>query len=308
MPERSIYALVNDRREGIESASRGYLESTKGRTVHRFARSNAQTLIAMCGRYKVEERWQEYCKLAQFDWNEPPWPTENPFKVSSAEVRPTDRMPIIRFTEHGKLIAELRRWGFILMVNGKAIDKATGQQKKIVKPVINAMSEKLTTSYMWKWTFKERRCLIPMSSWDEWPETGAGKQRVRFSMPSEPVFMAAGLYDINVDPKTGEKVPVYTMCTVPPNEFLGTVHDRAPMVLLPSQYEAWLAGGSDATALIGMHPNATRLQFSRFDCGPSASTWIKAAVQGARNSPHWRSICMVLRFAASSGACRHLLP
>ncbi len=75
-------------------------------------------------------------------------------------------------------------------------------------------------------------------------------------MPGEPVFMAAGLYDENVDPKTGGKVPVYTMCTVPPNEFLGTVHDRAPMVLLPSQYDAWLSGGEGALALVGTHPDA----------------------------------------------------
>ena len=94
-----------------------------------------------------------------------------------------------------------------------------------------------------------------MSSWDEWSETGAGKQRVRVSMPSEQVFMAAGLFDSNVDPKTGERVPVYTMVTVPPNEFLGTVHDRAPMVLLPDRYDAWLAGGAEAAALIGVHPN-----------------------------------------------------
>lgn len=118
------------------------------------------------------------------------------------------------------------------------------------------MSEKLTSSFTWRFAFAERRCLVPMSSWDEWPETGAGKQRVRVSMPSEPVFMAAGLYDSNVDSKTGERVLVYTMCTVPPNEFLGTVHDRAPMVLLPSQYATWLAGGEGALALIGTHPNA----------------------------------------------------
>ena len=142
------------------------------------------------------------------------------------------------------------------MVDGKTIDKETGQPKKIRRDVINAMSEKLTTSYMWKWSFKERRCLIPMSSWDEWPDTGAGKQRVRVTMPSEPVFAAAGLYDFNGDPKTGEGVPVYTMCTVPPNEFLGTVHDRAPMVLQPSQYEAWLMGGPDALQLVGTHPDA----------------------------------------------------
>ena len=118
------------------------------------------------------------------------------------------------------------------------------------------MSEKLTSSYLWKWSFAERRCLIPMSSWDEWPETGAGKQRVRVSMPGEPVFMAAGLFDENVNPATGEKVAVFTMCTVPPNEFLGTVHDRAPMVLLPEQYAGWLDGGRAALDLVGVHPDA----------------------------------------------------
>jgi hypothetical protein len=51
--------------------------------------------------------------------------------------------------------------------------------------VINAMSEKLTSSFMWKWSFAERRCLIQMSSWDERPEAGGVKQRVRVSMPSE---------------------------------------------------------------------------------------------------------------------------
>ena len=213
----------------------------------------------MCGRYKIEERWQEYSKLAQFDWNDPPYPSENPFKVHSDEVFPRNRMPIVRLNDDGKMLAELRQWGFIMMINGKTLD-AEGKPEKVRRDVFNAMSEKLTSSFTWKWSFKERRCLIPMSSWDEWPETGAGKQRVRVSMPAERVFMAAGLYDANVDPKTGEKVDVYTMCTVPPNEFLGTVHDRAPMVLLPEQYEAWLDGGEAALALVGVHPYASAFQ------------------------------------------------
>ena len=119
------------------------------------------------------------------------------------------------------------------------------------------MSEKLTSSYLWKWSFAERRCLVPMSSWDEWPETAAGKQRVRVSMSAAPVFVAAGLYDENVDPKSGRNVPVFTICTVPPNEFLGTVHDRAPMVLQPSQYAAWLDGGASALGLVGTHPDVS---------------------------------------------------
>ena len=51
-----------------------------------------------------------------------------------------------------------------MSVNVLTIDKATGQPKKIKRDVINTVSEKLISSYMWKWSFKERRCLIPMSS------------------------------------------------------------------------------------------------------------------------------------------------
>ena len=35
-----------------------------------------------------------------------------------------------------------------------------------------------------------------------------------------------------------------------------TVHDRAPMVLLPKHYAAWLEGGHGALALVGVHPDA----------------------------------------------------
>lgn len=209
----------------------------------------------MCGRYKLEANWQEYCRNPIFNWDEPPFPTPNPF-AGSQEACPRDRMPIIRRFEDGKSRAELRQWGFIVMVNGKTIDAATGKPKKVRKDVFNAMSEKLRSSFTWRSAFASRRCLIPMSSWDEWPETGAGKQRVRVSRPSEPVFLAAGLYELSSDPKTGAKVPTFTMVTVPPNEFLGTVHDRAPMVLLPSQYGRWLAGGDEALALAGTHPDA----------------------------------------------------
>ena len=209
----------------------------------------------MCGRYKLEEHWQEYCDNPVFDWADPPYPFDNPLK-GSGEARPRDRLPIVRHDADHRLIVEGRHWGFILMVDGKSIDPTTGRPKKLRRDVINAMSEKLTSSYLWKWAFRERRCLIPMSSWDEWPETGAGKQRVRVAMPAAPVFFAAGLYDVGVDPKTGDRVPVFTMCTVPPNEFLGTVHDRAPMVLSPSQYRPWLDGGDAALALVGTHPDA----------------------------------------------------
>lgn len=185
----------------------------------------------MCGRYRLRRSWEQdlqgYLRLVidKVDIE------DTALVAGSDEARPTDLMPIVRLDDDGNLTAELRHWGYIIQVDGKTLDKTTGRPKKLRRDVINAMSEKLTSS-MWKWSFKERRCLIPMTSWDEWPETGAGKQRVRVAMPTDPVFAAAGLYEMSTDPKSGAKVPVFTMCTVPPNEFLGTVHDGAPMVLL----------------------------------------------------------------------------
>ena len=212
----------------------------------------------MCGRYRLRRHWEQdlqgylHLVIEKIDIEA--------LSAGSDEVCPRERMPILRRDRDGTLVPELRQWGFILQVNGKSIDPKTGLPKKVRKDVFNAMSEKLFTSHAWRYAFKDRRCLIPMSSWDEWPETAAGKQRVRVSMPSSPVFVAAGLYDWSVDPKTGERVAVYTMCTVPPNEFLGTVHDRAPMVLEPTQYEAWLDGGDRATSLIGVHPDASAFE------------------------------------------------
>jgi putative SOS response-associated peptidase YedK len=100
----------------------------------------------MCGRYKIDEHWQEYCQNPFFDWNDPPFPTENPFRVYSDEVFPRERMPIVRLNESGKMIAELRQWGFIMMMKGKTLD-SNGKPKLIRRDVFNAMSEKLATGF-----------------------------------------------------------------------------------------------------------------------------------------------------------------
>lgn len=54
----------------------------------------------MCGRYKLEEHWQEYCANPFFDWNYPPWPIPNLFK-GSEEVFPRDSMPYSQVDQDG---------------------------------------------------------------------------------------------------------------------------------------------------------------------------------------------------------------
>ena len=52
-------------------------------------------------------------------------------------------------------------WGFPLVLKSKR----TGEPLK-PKPVNNARTDKLD-SYIWRYSFAERRCLIPLSAWAE---------------------------------------------------------------------------------------------------------------------------------------------
>ena len=65
----------------------------------------------MCGRYKLEQHWQEYCQNPFFDWDNPPYPFENPFKAS--EVDPDARL----YRKGMNIAAVLCYQGHVLMEN-----------------------------------------------------------------------------------------------------------------------------------------------------------------------------------------------
>jgi FtsZ-binding cell division protein ZapB len=54
------------------------------------------------------------------------------------------------------------------------------------------------------------------------------------------LFGFAGLYDIWKDPKTEKEVKSYTIITTQPNELVGTVHGRMPVILQKEDEEVWL--------------------------------------------------------------------
>ena len=61
----------------------------------------------MCGRYRLRRNWEQdlqgYLRLVieKIDVE---------MQVGSDEVRPTDRMPILRLDAEERLVPELRRW------------------------------------------------------------------------------------------------------------------------------------------------------------------------------------------------------
>lgn len=142
----------------------------------------------------------------------------------------------------GAVVAEgtLRRmtWGFPLAMKG-----AKGQPLK-PRPVNNARSDKLS-GFMWRYSFEERRCLIPMTGWCEAegaPKSkgGAGMTRTWLRLPDREVFAAAGIW--RMTPEWGE---AYSMVMTDSCGAAAECHTRMPVLLAERDHEAWLRGSPE---------------------------------------------------------------
>ena len=79
-------------------------------------------------------------------------------------------------------------WGFPLVLKSKK----TGEPLK-PKPVNNTRTDKLD-SFMWRHSFAERRCLIPLTAWAEAEGPKGNKTRTWLSHPDADEFAVAGIW------------------------------------------------------------------------------------------------------------------
>jgi putative SOS response-associated peptidase YedK len=129
-------------------------------------------------------------------------------------------------------------WGFPLVLKGK-----NGQPLK-PKPVNNTRADKLD-SFMWRYSFQERRCLIPVTEFAEAEGEKGAKTRTWFALPDEPVFAVAGIWR-----DTPEWGPAYSMVMTEACIHVADVHDRMPVILRPQDWGDWLDGPPDDAALL----------------------------------------------------------
>ena len=121
-------------------------------------------------------------------------------------------------------------WGFPLHLKGK-----NGQPLK-PRPVNNTRCDKLD-SFLWRYSFAERRCLIPLTEFAEAEGEKGAKTRTWFSLPGQPVFAAAGIW--RDSPEWGA---VFSMVMTDACQHVAGVHDRMPVLLDPVQWASWTAG------------------------------------------------------------------
>ena len=141
-------------------------------------------------------------------------------------------------------------WGFPLVLKSKK----TGEPLK-PKPVNNTRTDKLD-SYLWRFSFAERRCLIPLTAWAE-AEGPKGKMtRTWLSLPDIDLFAVAGIWR-----GSEEWGDCYLMVMTDAAGRAAEVHDRMPVILKGGALATWQNGSQEeARALCRGYTNNVEIE------------------------------------------------
>jgi putative SOS response-associated peptidase YedK len=130
-------------------------------------------------------------------------------------------------------------WGFPLTLKSKK----TGQPLK-PKPVNNTRADKLD-SFMWRYSFAERRCLIPVTEFAEAEGEKGSMTRTWFSLPDQDTFAVAGIWR-----ETDEWGAAYSMVMTEACVHVADVHDRMPVLLQRDDWGQWVDGSPEEARLL----------------------------------------------------------
>ena len=161
--------------------------------------------------------------------------------------------------------AERRRLGMVRwgLIPADASDPRMGTR------LCNARGERVadTPAFRSAWR-RGRRCLVLADVFYEWQHTGNGdapasapkgarSARVpwAFAMADDAPFALGGVWDAWRDPTAPDAPPLVTcaVLTTAPNVLVAAVHDRMPVIVPASAYDAWLSRGTapaDAQAVV----------------------------------------------------------
>lgn len=194
----------------------------------------------MCGRYTLTV---DASVLADLFAIEPLTEIEPRYNIA-----PTQQMPIVRAGRRGDREWSSMRWGLI---------PSWAKDQKIGSRLINARAETAADKPSFRSAFKHRRCLVPTDGFYEWVKIPGGKQPHHIRFTDRRPFAFAGLWE-SWSPDDGQTIESYTILTTTPNELIGSLHNRMPVILPTERFEEWLGGGAltpdAAEALLVAHP------------------------------------------------------
>ncbi|MCO5067001.1 MAG: SOS response-associated peptidase [Rhizobiaceae bacterium] len=222
----------------------------------------------MCGRYTRYLPWSEIHRLYRLT---APADTGRNDMEPRYNIAPTQTVPFITSADDGQKLHEGRWW--LVPFWAKEIPKY---------PMFNARSEDAEKKPAFRDAFKSKRCLIPADGFYEWTKSPADGEKDPWHIfrPDHQPFSFAGLWAYN-------KALDLTSCTIltaAADEPMRQLHDRQPIILDPSVYDAWLdpvTSVPDAKQLLS-HNLDGRLKFYRVGREVNKSTKDKMRNDDAR--------------------------
>jgi putative SOS response-associated peptidase YedK len=191
----------------------------------------------MCNLYSLNKKRDAVARFFRVSHNR-----SAAYQPASA-IFPRHVAPVVRESADGEREIVTMSWGFMLL-----------QKERAPRPVTNVRDDTILTSSFWKSSFKERRCLVPASSFCE--PNGDVKPATWhwFSIKGaepRPLFAFPGIWRRYKGPvkKDGPNVDIetYAFLTTTPNSLVATInHERMPVLLTrEEEFETWLRGSSD---------------------------------------------------------------
>jgi putative SOS response-associated peptidase YedK len=149
----------------------------------------------------------------------------------SWNVAPTMDVPVVRLhPETRERHLDLLRWGLVPF--------NTSDLKSARKP-INARSETVATSPMFRAAFARRRCLVPAAAFYEWKATPAGKEPFAITRADGDPLAFAGIWEGWRAPD-GEVLRTFAILTTAANRQMSALHDRMPVILERETWPMWV--------------------------------------------------------------------
>ena len=141
---------------------------------------------------------------------------------------PTQTSPVLRVIA-GNHRFDIMRWQLVPRTEPAFTTKLS---------TINARSESVFGSPLYRDLIMRQRCIVPLSGFYEW-KRGDRLSPFRIQLRDEPIMSVAGLWD-TWQAGTPEAKHSFSILTTSANEFMGKIHDRMPVILSRADEEAWL--------------------------------------------------------------------
>lgn len=188
----------------------------------------------MCGRYYIaSEEDNEKMRLIIEEINRRYKDQPELEAMKTGEIAPTNVVPIYASNAKHIPMHFLMKWGFAPFETGG-------------RPLINARSETANTSKTWKDALRERRCIIPASRYFEWEKKDNKKIKNAIWAEGQQIIYMAGIYRYEDNPR----IPVFSILTREPAPAIAHIHNRMPVIMPPSDVDAWLSPDTNYMELL----------------------------------------------------------